>query len=64
MIIIFIFIIPHFDTSIHPKNIVFSSNNINNNIRIMLYTASIGWILFAYSISNILIRIKNLEIND
>jgi len=64
MIIIFVFILPNFDTSIHPKNVIFSAKNINNSIRLVLYSATIGWILFAYSISNILIRIKKLETND
>ena len=64
MMILFIMIIPRMNDSLHPGNggnPAFGSYDMDSTMRIVFYPAVIGWILIGAWITNIKIRIKNID---
>ena len=64
MMILFIMIIPRMNDSLHPGNggnPAFGSYDMDSTMRIVFYPAVIGWILLGAWITNIKIRIKNID---
>lgn len=59
-----LFIIPRLTDSMHPGNggnPGFSPYDLDNRMRMVLYPASIGWILTGVWIATLRIRVKNIE---
>lgn len=62
--IVLIFVLPRLTDSLHPGNggnPGFSSYDLDATMRMVFYPAVLGWILFAYWIANLKIRVKKLE---
>lgn len=66
--LVLIFVLPRLTDSLHPGNggnPGFSSYDLDSTMRTIFYPAVLGWILFAYWIANLKIRVKKLEaLND
>ncbi len=66
--IVLIFVLPRLTSSLHPGNggnPGFGSYDLDATMRMVFYPAVLGWILFAYWIANLKIRVKKLEaLND
>ena len=61
---VLIWILPRMTDSLHPGNggnPAFSKMDLDNRMRMVFYPAIIGWTLLGYWITQIRIRIKNLE---
>ncbi len=64
MMIVFIMVLPRMTDSLHPGNggnPAFGSYDMDNTMRMVFYPAVIGWIIIGSWITNIKIRLKNLE---
>ncbi len=64
MMIVFIMVIPRMTDSLHPGNggnPAFGSYDMDNTMRAVFYPAVVGWILIGAWITNLKIRIKNIE---
>lgn len=65
--IVLIFVLPRLTDSLHPGNggnPGFNSYDLDNTMRMVFYPAVLGWILVAYWIANLRIRVKKLEAFD
>ena len=61
---VFIFILPRLTDSLHPGNggnPAFKQYDLDNTMRLIFYPAVAGWILLAFWISNLLIRLRNIQ---
>ncbi|MEO8087689.1 MAG: cytochrome c biogenesis protein CcsA [Bacteroidota bacterium] len=61
---VFIFILPRLTDSLHPGNggnPAFAKYDLDNNMRMVFYPAVIGWILLAFWISNLRIRLHQIK---
>lgn len=62
--IVLIFVLPRLTDSLHPGNggnPGFNSYDLDDTMRMIFYPAVLGWILMAYWIANLRIRVKKLE---
>jgi heme exporter protein C len=61
---VFIFILPRLTDSLHPGNggnPAFNQYDLDNKMRMIFYPAVIGWILLAFWIGDLRIRIKKIQ---
>lgn len=64
MMIVFIMILPRMTDSLHPGNggnPAFGSYDMDNTMRLVFYPAVIGWIIIGAWITNIKVRLKNID---
>ncbi|MFT7276091.1 MAG: heme exporter protein C [Cyclobacteriaceae bacterium] len=60
-----LFILPRLTDSLHPGNggnPGFNSYDLDNNLRMVFYTAVIGWTLLGYWLAILLIRVRKIEL--
>jgi len=63
-LIVLLYVLPRMLESLHPGNegtMVLSSEDVNNNMRLVFYPAIVGWTLLGVWISSLRIRAKLLE---
>ena len=66
MMLVFIGILPRLTDSLHPGNggnPGFGGYDLDSSMRWVFYPAVLGWILIGFWVTNLVIRIKKLEIN-
>jgi len=66
LLIVFIGILPRMTDSLHPGNggnPGFNNYDLNDNMKLVFYPAVIGWILLAWWIAQVRIRIRKLQQN-
>lgn len=66
LLIVFIGILPRMTDSLHPGNggnPGFNNYDLNDNMKLVFYPAVIGWILLAWWISSLRLRIRKLQQN-
>ncbi len=67
LMIVFIMILPRMTDSLHPGsggNPGFGTYDLDKNMRMVFYPAVIGWALFSAWITNILVRIRKLQLEN
>ena len=64
LMLVFIFILPRMTDSLHPGNggnPAFNQYDLDNNMRMIFYPSVIGWILLAFWVSDLRVRLKRIQ---